>query len=402
LALRTVVVVGASLAGIRATETLRREGYDGRIVLVGAEPHLPYDRPPLSKQLLAGEWEPQDLALRRSAYDDLDVELRLGVRAVALDAAARVLLLEGDEELPFDGAVLATGATPRRLPDTPELDGMFVLRTVDDALDLRARLDAQPRVVVVGAGFIGSEVAATCRQRGLAVTVLEALPAPLVRGLGPVLGMVCGDLHRAHGVDLRLGVGVTAIEGDGRVERVRLDDGATVDADVVVVGIGVVPVTDWLDGSGLTVDNGIVCDETLVAAPGIVAAGDVARWPNPLFDGELMRLEHWTNAAEQGVAAARRLLVADGDAPEAYAPVPFVWSDQYDRKIQSVGHFRGDDDMEVVHGTLDEHRFVALFGRGGRLVGALGFSMPAKLMQYRKLIEQRTAFADALEHARAS
>ena len=400
--MRTVVVVGASLAGLRATETLRREGFDDRIVLVGAEPHLPYDRPPLSKQLLAGEWEPQDLALRRTPYDELDVELRLGVRATALDAAGRLLTLEGDESLSFDGALLATGAAPRTLPGTPDLDGIFVLRTVDDALDLRARLDARPRVVVVGAGFIGSEVAATCRMRGLEVTVLEALPAPLVRGLGPVLGMVCGELHRDHGVDLRLGVGVAAIEGDDKVERVRLDDGSTVEADIVVVGVGVAPVTDWLEGSGLVLDNGIVCDETLLAAPGIVAAGDVARWPNPMFDGEVMRLEHWTNAAEQGVAAARRLLVAEGDAPEAYAPVPFVWSDQYDRKIQTVGHFRGDDEMEVVYGSLDERRFVAVFGRDDRLVGALGFSMPAKVMQYRKMIEERASFADALERARAS
>jgi len=399
---RTVVVVGASLAGLRATETLRREGFDGRIVLVGAEPHLPYDRPPLSKQLLAGEWEPQDLALRRTPYDELDVELRLGARATALDAAGRLLTLEGDESLPFDGALLATGAAPRTPPGTPDLDGIFVLRTVDDALDLRARLDGRPRVVVIGAGFIGSEVAATCRMRGLEVTVLEALPAPLVRGLGPVLGMVCGELHRDHGVDLRLGVGVAAIEGDGKVERVRLDDGSTVEADIVVVGVGVAPVTDWLDGSGLVLDNGIVCDETLLAAPGIVAAGDVARWPNPMFDGEVMRLEHWTNAAEQGVAAARRLLVAEGDAADAYAPVPFVWSDQYDRKIQTVGHFRGDDEMEVVYGSLDERRFVAVFGRDGRLVGALGFSMPAKVMQYRKMIEERASFADALERARSS
>ena len=194
----------------------------------------------------------------------------------------------------------------------PALDGIHVLRTIDDALDIRARLDDHPKVVVVGAGFIGSEVAATCRMRGLDVTVLEALPAPLVRGLGPVLGMVCGELHRDHGVDLRLGVGVAGIEGDAHVERVRLDDGTAVDADLVVVGVGVAPVTGWLEGSGLELDNGIVCDETLLAAPGIVAAGDVARWPNPLFDGELMRLEHWTNAAEQGVAAARRLLVRRG------------------------------------------------------------------------------------------
>jgi NADPH-dependent 2,4-dienoyl-CoA reductase/sulfur reductase-like enzyme len=405
--LRTVVVVGASLAGLRATETLRRDGFDGRVVLVGAEPHLPYDRPPLSKQLLAGEWEPPELALRRAPYDELEIELRLGVRATALDAAARELTLDGGERLAFDGALLATGAVPRTLPDMPDLDGIFVLRTIDDALKLRARLDEGPRVVVVGAGFIGSEVAATCRLRGLQVTVLEALPAPLVRGLGPVLGMVCGELHRDHGVDLRLGVGVAAIEGDGRVERVRLDDGTTVAADVVVVGVGVAPVTDWLEGSGLVLDNGIVCDETLLAAPGIVAAGDVARWPNPLFDGEMMRLEHWTNAAEQGVAAARRLLfdfgpLVDGTAPEVYAPVPFVWSDQYDRKIQTVGHFRGDDEMEVVYGSLEERRFVAVFGRNGRLVGALGFSMPAKVMQYRKMIEERATFADALERARSS
>ena len=168
-----------------------------------------------------------------------------------------------------------------------------------------------------------------------------------------------------------------------------------------MVGVGVAPVTDWLEGSGLTLDNGVVCDATLLAAPGIVAAGDVARWPNPLFDGELMRLEHWTNAAEQGVAAARRLLHGDGDAPEPFAPVPFVWSDQYDRKIQTVGHFRGDDEMEVVHGSLEERRFVAVFGRDGRLVGALGFSMPAKVMQYRRMIAERASFADALDHARA-
>jgi NADPH-dependent 2,4-dienoyl-CoA reductase/sulfur reductase-like enzyme len=395
------------LAGLRATETLRRDGFDGRVVLVGAEPHLPYDRPPLSKQLLAGEWEPPELALRRAPYDELEIELRLGVRATALDAAARELTLDGGERLAFDGALLATGAAPRTLPDMPDLDGIFVLRTIDDALKLRARLDEGPRVVVVGAGFIGSEVAATCRLRGLQVTVLEALPAPLVRGLGPVLGMVCGELHRDHGVDLRLGVGVAAIEGDGRVERVRLDDGITVAADVVVVGVGVAPATDWLEGSGLVLDNGIVCDETLLAAPGIVAAGDVARWPNPLFDGEMMRLEHWTNAAEQGVAGARRLLfdfgpVTDGTAPEVYAPVPFVWSDQYDRKIQTVGHFRGDDEMEVVYGSLEERRFVAVFGRNDRLVGALGFSMPAKVMQYRKMIEERATFADALERARSS
>ena len=402
MALHTVAVVRASLAGLRAVETLRRDGYDGRVVLIGAEPTLPYDRPPLSKQLLAGEVGPDDIALRRASYDDLDLELRLGTRAVSLDLAGKRVALDDGEQVGFDGLVLATGSAPRRLPRTPDLDGLFVLRTLEDALAIRATLDANPRVVVVGAGFIGSEVAATCRLRGLDVTVLEALPAPLVRGLGPVLGMVCGELHRDHGVDLRLGVGVAGFDGAGRVERVRLDDGTAVAADVVVVGVGVAPVTDWLVGSGLQLDNGVVCDATLLAAPGVVSAGDITRWPNPLFGGELMRLEHWTNASEQGVAAARRLLYGDGAAPEPFAPVPFVWSDQYDRKIQSVGHFRGDDDMAVVHGSLDERRFVAVFGRAGRLVGALGFSMPAKLMQYRRMIDEQASFDAALEHARAA
>jgi NADPH-dependent 2,4-dienoyl-CoA reductase/sulfur reductase-like enzyme len=401
VALETVAVVGASLAGLRAIETLRREGFDGRLVLVGAEPHLPYDRPPLSKQLLAGEVEPEQIALRGS-YDEFDLELRLGTRAVSLDLAARAVELDDGDRVVFDGLVLATGSAPRMLPDTPDLDGLFVLRTVDDALAIRAQLDSSPRVVVVGAGFIGSEVAATCRLRGLDVTVLEALPAPLVRGLGPVLGMVLGELHRDHGVDLRLGVGVSGFDGTKRVERVRLDDGSHVDADLVVVGVGVGPVTGWLEGSGLQIDNGVVCDETLLAAPGVVAAGDITRWPNPLFGGELMRLEHWTNASEQGVAAARRLLHGDGAAPQPFAPVPFVWSDQYDRKIQTAGHFRGDDEMAVVHGSLDERRFVAVFGRAGRLVGALGFSMPAKLMQYRRLIGEQASFDAALEHARAA
>jgi NADPH-dependent 2,4-dienoyl-CoA reductase/sulfur reductase-like enzyme len=399
--LRTVAVVGASLAGLRAVETLRREGFDGRLVLIGAEPHLPYDRPPLSKDVLAGDLGPDDIGLRHGAYDELELDLRLGQRAVALDLASHAVELDDGERVGFDGVVLATGAAPRSIPGTPALSGIHVLRTLDDALAIRARLDAGPRVVVVGAGFIGSEVAATCRLRGLDVTVLEALPAPLVRGLGPVLGTVCGELHRDHGVDLRLGVGVAGFEGDGRVERVRLDDGAAVDADLVVVGVGVAPVTDWLATSGLEIDDGVVCDETLLAAPGVVAAGDVARWRNPLFDGESMRVEHWTNASEQGVAAAKRLLYGDGAAPEAFAPVPFVWSDQYDRKIQSAGAFHGDDEMAIVHGSLEERRFVAVFGRAGRIVGVLGFSMPAKVMQYRRLIAERATFHDALAHAAA-
>jgi NADPH-dependent 2,4-dienoyl-CoA reductase/sulfur reductase-like enzyme len=396
--LRTIVIVGASLAGLRAAETVRREGYDDRLALIGAEPHLPYDRPPLSKELLAGEWEPEQTALRQQPYDELDLDLGLGRRATGLDVAGRVVELDDGERRTFDGLVIATGARPRTLPGMPPLEGIFVLRTLDDCLTIRARLDQRPRVVVIGAGFIGSEVAATCRGRGLDVTVLEMLPVPMARGVGPVIGDVCGQLHRDHGVDLRCGVEVAGFEGGERVERVRLADGGTIDADLVVVGVGVVPETGWLEGSGLTLDDGVVCDETCLAAPGIVAAGDVARWPNPLFDGESMRLEHWTNATEQGVAAARRLLAGDAK-PEPFAPVPFVWSDQYDVKIQTVGWIRGDDEVVIADGSLDDRRFVALFGRDDRLVGALGFSRPRLVMQYRRMIAERASWADALTYA---
>src|SRR3982074_33264 len=220
--------------------------------MLGDERHLPYDRPPLSKELLAGEWEPEQIALRKQPYGDLDLDLRLGRRATRLDVAARAVAIDGDEQLEFDGLVIATGARPRRVPGTPPLDGIFVLRTLDDCLAIRARLEQRPRVVVIGAGVIGSEVAATCRGRGLDVTVLEMLPVPMARAVGRVIGDVCGQLHRDHGVDLRCGVTVAGFEGRERVERVLLADGSAIDADLVVVGVGVVPATDWLEGSGLT------------------------------------------------------------------------------------------------------------------------------------------------------
>ncbi|MDQ1457005.1 MAG: hypothetical protein QOH28_2625 [Actinomycetota bacterium] len=395
--MRTVAIVGTSLAGLRAAETFRREGFDGRIVAIGAEAHLPYDRPPLSKEFLRGDWEPEQLVLRKQGVDDLDLEWRLDARAVALDIGAREVALHDGERVTFDGLVIASGATPRRLANQPNLAGLFTLRTLDDALALRELLDARPKVVVIGAGFIGSEIAATCRARHLEVTVLEMLPQPMVRGLGPELGAVLAAIHRDHGVDLRTGVQVEAIEGDGagQVRGVLLGDGSRIAADVVVVGVGVVPETAWLEGSGLTIDDGVVCDQTCAAAPGIVAAGDVARWPNPLFDGERMRLEHWTNATEQGVHAARRLLGHD----EPFAPVPFVWSDQYDRKIQTVGVVSSDADVLVAHGTLEERQFVALFGRRGRLLGALGFNRPRFVMQYRRIIAERGSWDDAVQLA---
>jgi NADPH-dependent 2,4-dienoyl-CoA reductase/sulfur reductase-like enzyme len=376
---------------------LRREGFDGRIVAIGAEPHLPYDRPPLSKELLRGEWRPEQLVLRKQGVDDLDLDWRLGARAVTLHVPEREVELHDGARVAFDGLVIATGATPRRFPGQPDLAGLFTLRTLDDALALRAALEQSPKVVVIGAGFIGAEIAASCRARDLDVTVLEMLAQPMVRGLGPELGAVIAAVHRNHGVDLRTGVEVDAVvdDGAGRVTGVRLGDGSVVPADVVVVGVGVVPATEWLEGSGLTIDNGVVCDETCLAAPGIVAAGDIARWPNPLFDGVMMRLEHWTNATEQGVHAARRLL----GHVEPFAPVPFVWSDQYDRKIQTVGIVSADAEMHVAHGALADHQFVALFGKGDRLVGALGFNRPRVVMQYRRIIAERGSWADALELA---
>ena len=331
------------------------------------------------------------------ALRGLDADWRLGRRAVGLDVARRTVTLDDGSTITADGILIATGARCRELP-TGGLDGIYTLRSLDDCLALRAELEVSPRrVAVVGAGFIGAEVAATARERGLEVTVIEALPVPLGRVLGTEIGTVCADVHRDHGVDLRLGVGVDGFEGHGRVEQVNLSDGTSVDADVVVVGIGVVPNTEWLEGSGLELDDGVVCDETCLAAPGIVAAGDVARWPNRLF-GETMRVEHWDNAIEQGQHAVRRLMASDEQA-QPYTPVPWFWSDQYDRKIQLAGRVRPDDEVRIITGSTEERRFAALYGRAGRLVGVLGFNRPRHVMKYRNLIEQQTSFEEAVKIA---
>jgi NADPH-dependent 2,4-dienoyl-CoA reductase/sulfur reductase-like enzyme len=397
--MRTIAVVGASLAGLRAAEALRREGFEGALILIGAERHLPYDRPPLSKEILRGEWQPERIALRPQGLADLGLDLRLGRRARSLDLAARRLLLEDGEQVPFDGLVIATGAAPRALPRAAELDHVHLLRTLDDALALRAELLCGPRVLVVGAGFIGAEVAASCRRLGLAVTVVEPCAVPLERGLGTDIGAQVARIHREEGVDLRCGVGVAELLGQGSVSGVRLLDGTRLSADVVVIGIGVAPQTGWLEGSGLALEDGVLCDPSLAAAPQVVAAGDVARWRHPLFD-EVMRVEHWTNAVEQGVHAARRLLLGPAEAGP-FAPVPLFWSDQYDVKIQLAGWPAASDRVSIVHGDPAARRFVALYGRPGRLSAALAFNQPRRLIAWRRRIAERLSFEQALELAKS-
>lgn len=387
--MRSVAVVGASIAGFGAAAELRAAGFDGTIRLIGDEPVRTYERPPLSKGVLAGD-DVGGTAWTAAAADDLSIDWLLCERAVGVDVGARTVALASGDRLDFDGLVIATGASARRLPGQADLAGLHVLRSLDDALGLRADLDAGPnRVVVVGAGFIGAEVAATCRGRGHEVAMVEPLDQPLERALGPEIGAVVAGVHRDRGVDLRLGVGVAAIEGDDRVQRVRLSDGSAIDADVVVVGIGVVPNTAWLDGSGLPIDDGVVCDATTLVAPGIVACGDVARWDSPRYGP--IRIEHWDNAVDMGRAAGRRLLSTDVDA-QPFDPVPWFWSDQYDVRIQVAG--RPEGEMVVSDGTIADGKFVALYGRDGRVTGALGWNWPAKAVRYRMALEDGIAWDD--------
>jgi NADPH-dependent 2,4-dienoyl-CoA reductase/sulfur reductase-like enzyme len=402
-----LVIVGSSLAGLRAAQAARRAGYDGPLILLGGEEHPPYDRPPLSKAFLdAGEgggaspvFHPED-----ELCEQLGLQLRLGTWATGLDAERRVLTVDGpsgSDELEYGSLVIATGASPRTLPGTQGLAGVRTLRTLDDAAAIRAALDARARTVVVGAGFIGSEVASAARKRGLAVTVLEALPVPLVRAVGEAAGRACAELHRAHGTDLRCGVKVTGLEQSaGRVVGVSLDDGTTVPADLVVVGTGVVPCTGWLAGSGVRLherDGGIVCDETLATGlPGVYAAGDVAHFPHPLFDGMLMRLEHWTNAAEQGALAAKNALNPAEAAPAA--GVPYFWSDWYDSRIQFVG-VPSADEVRMVSAELGEDRLLALYRRGERVTGCLTIDRPAQVMRFRRMIGRSASWDEALRFA---
>jgi NADPH-dependent 2,4-dienoyl-CoA reductase/sulfur reductase-like enzyme len=396
--LRNIVVVGANVAGLGAVGALRGAGYDRRLTLVGAEPHLPYNRPPLSKEVLAGTATPESTALLQpERVERLDVELMLGAQATGLDLHERTVEVDG-RKLPFDGLIIATGTSPRRLPDLERLDGVHTLRTLEDAVAIRDGLERARKLVIVGAGFIGAEVASTAHGRGVEVTIVELAGDPLSQALGREIGRVCADLHAAHGVELRCGVTVTAVEGLDRVERVVLSDGSILDADLVLVAVGVQPNTDWLDRSGLEVRNGVVCDATLNAGhPAVYAAGDIARWHNDLF-GREMRVEHWTNADEQGVHAAENLL-AGVEAAKPFLGVNYVWSDQYGLRIQFAGTTA--DEVEVVDGSIGDHRLLAWYRSEGTLVGAVGIDSPKLLAKSRRLIKQRATWTKALDELAA-
>ena len=374
-----IAVVGASAAGLTAVQTLRREGYDGPVTVIGDEELMPYDRPPLSKQILSGTWEPD----KASLHSTVDCSWQLGVRATGLDVAGRRLQLSTGDTLDYDKLVIATGVRPRRLPFERGLAGVHALRTMADALALREELAAARAVVVVGAGFMGSEVAAVASGMGLDVTVVDPLPAPMITQFGPWIGGLVAKLHADHGVRLRMGIGVTGFAGDGRVSGVELSDGSVLPADVVLVAIGSLPNTEWLHGSGLALTNGVNCDSLCRAAPNVVAAGDVASWTHPEL-GLRVRVEHRMNATEQGMAAARTLL----GKGEPYAPIAYFWTDQYDVKIQAYGTFPSTAQATVAAGDVGSGRFAVTYAAEGRITGVLGWNLPRDTRQLRARIGQ--------------
>jgi NADPH-dependent 2,4-dienoyl-CoA reductase/sulfur reductase-like enzyme len=390
--MRRLVIVGASLAGLRAAQAARKAGFDGELVMVGDERHLPYTRPPLSKELLAGEHTVDRVQL---PCDELGIEWRLGVPAARLDRGRRQVVLADGDEVAYDRLILATGSRPRRWPGPgADLDGVHVLRGLDDAFALRNAFDDRPHVAIVGAGFIGCEVAQTARKEGLEVTLIEIAATPMLP-LGPELGAWCAELHRDHGVDLRLGTGVAGLIGDGHVAAVELESGERVPADIVVVGLGAVPNTEWLAGSGLTVDPGLACDATLTTIddPDILGAGDIVGWPHPLADGEAIRIEHWTVAAEQGQLAGRNALIEPGER-RAYVVPPYFWSDQYDVKIQSLGLPGRAEAVELLESTPDRSRLVYGGERDGRLVGVIAINAARRLGSYRMALEDPPEFEE--------
>lgn len=398
----TVVIVGASIAGVRTAQGLRGEGFGGQIVLVGAESEPPYDKPPLSKQFLAGDWDRPKLALL-SGRDEaaLGLQMLLGVPAQQLEVAHRRVILADGRCVPYDACVIATGASARPSP-WGEHPGLHVLRSAADAQRLRADLAGGGPLVVIGGGFIGAEVAATARRLGCEVTVVDPLPAPLARVVGEELGGVLSQLHARHGVRTAFGRGVAAIaRGPGSL-RVTLDDGSVLTAATVVVGIGAVPNDGWLQSSGLLVDDGVTCDEycRAVGAQDVYAAGDVARWLHTRH-GERVRVEHWTNAVDQAKCVAHN--ITHPASPVAFQPVEYVWSDQYDWKIQIAGRPARAVRHEVV-GDLGQpvpRAAVAYAGEAGQLVGAVTVNWPRALIEARRMLAARVTAADGLDRLQA-
>ena len=384
-----VVIVGASAAGITCAEALRRLGHAGEVRVVGAEPDIPHDRPPLSKQVLDGSWAPEKAALiSGERRDRLAATLQLGTTATALDVARRQVTLDDGGTLPFDEFVIATGVRPRLLPGQPPA-GVHVLRTLDDALALRADILRRGRIAIVGAGFLGLEAAATARHLGASVTVVEPVEHPLRTRLGRSAAARLLDLHRSRGVEFRLGVGVEATDVDpaGRVRGLRLSDGSAVPATVVLVAIGCVPNVEWLESSELEVADGVVCDEFCQAAPGIWAAGDVARWKHVSL-GRTLRIEHRLNASEQGLAVAQNIT----GPPAPFVPTPFFWTDHYETKVQVAGVITADAEERVLDGD-EPNSFLHTYYVDDRLVGALGWNAPKALMPYRRQLRVGNALA---------
>jgi 3-phenylpropionate/trans-cinnamate dioxygenase ferredoxin reductase component len=387
---KRIVIVGGGLAAARTAEQLRRSAFDGSITIVGAEGHLPYDRPPLSKQVLRSELD--DVTLKpREFYDDNKITLALGSAVRSLDTGAQTVTLDDGSLLEYDDVVIATGLVPRRIPSFPALPGIHVLRSFDESMALREEAGAARRAVVVGAGFIGCEVAASLRGLGIDVVMVEPQPEPLASVLGEQIGALVSRLHRAEGVDVRTGVGVDSVTGRDRVEKVALTDGSELDTDLVVVGIGSRPATDWLEGSGVEVDNGVVCDRVgRTNAPHVWALGDVASWQNAT--GHQARVEHWSNVAEQARVLVPSLL--GQELPSNLVVVPYFWSDQYDIKIQCLGEPEADD---VVHLVEDDGRkFLAYYERDGVVAGVVGGGMPGRVMKSRGKIAAGAPIGDVL------
>ena len=387
---KRIVIVGGGLAAARTAEQLRRSAFDGSITIVSAEGHLPYDRPPLSKQVLRSELD--DVTLKpREFYDDNKITLALGSAVRSLDTGAQTVTLDDGSQLEYDEVVIATGLVPRRIPSFPSLPGIHVLRSFDESMALREDAGAARRAVVIGAGFIGCEVAASLRGLGVDVVMVEPQPEPLASVLGEQIGALVSRLHRAEGVDLRTGVGVDSVTGQDRVEKVALTDGSEVDTDLVVVGIGSRPATDWLEGSGVEVDNGVVCDRVgKTSAPHVWALGDVASWQNAT--GHQARVEHWSNVAEQARVLVPSLL--GQELPSNLVVVPYFWSDQYDIKIQCLGEPEADD---VVHLVEDDGRkFLAYYERDGVVAGVVGGGMPGAVMKTRGKIAAGAPIGDVL------